>query len=151
MKLKFRHLLLSFSILSILFQSYYQVFVLVLLKDVFIWPTSFKIQPGESFIVTLRFRAPLKAQPELLPIFSGFITVSNYVDGKVNNIPYAGVVGDYKNAKILVRRSPLGFGTGLYTADGFMISNGQNMNFTISTGHLVVLTIAWTTRVIFIE
>ncbi|CAF4322437.1 unnamed protein product, partial [Rotaria magnacalcarata] len=25
------------------------------------------------------------------------------------------------------------------------------MNFTISTGHLVVLTIAWTTRVIFIE
>ncbi|CAF1482172.1 unnamed protein product [Rotaria magnacalcarata] len=119
--------------------------------DVFIWPTSFKIQPGESFIVTLRFRAPLKAQPELLPIFSGFITVSNYVDGKVNNIPYAGVVGDYKNAKILVRRSPLGFGTGLYTADGFMISNGQNMNFTISTGHLVVLTIAWTTRVIFIE
>ncbi|CAF3304435.1 unnamed protein product [Rotaria socialis] len=119
--------------------------------DVFIWPSSFKLQPGESFIVTLRFRAPLTARPELLPIFSGFITVSNYVDGKVSHVPYAGVVGDYKNAKILVRRSPLGVGTGLYTANGLMISNGQNMNFTTSTGHLVILTIAWTTRVIFIE
>lgn len=59
----------------------------VFLKEVFIWPAHFQLKPGESRTVNLRFEEPRKAQPALLPVFSGFISVSNNADNKVAQIP----------------------------------------------------------------
>ncbi|CAF1285674.1 unnamed protein product [Rotaria sordida] len=110
----------------------------------------FKLKPGQSCTITLRFRAPRKAQASLLPIFSGFIYVSNDVDEKVAHIPYAGVVGDYKNARILVRNSSTGLVTGLANGNGFYISNGEYLNLTKS-GVFPVLVMAWASRIVIVD
>ncbi|CAF0925932.1 unnamed protein product [Rotaria sordida] len=119
--------------------------------DVNISPTNFKLWPGQSRIITLTFQAPRKAQAALLPIFSGFICVSNNVNGKIAHIPYAGVVGDYKNARILVRNSSSGIVTGLLNATGNYISNGEYMNLTASGAFPIVLVTAWASRFICVD
>ncbi|CAF3354705.1 unnamed protein product, partial [Rotaria sp. Silwood2] len=102
-------------------------------------------------MIRLEFQAPRKAQPALLPLFSGFIYVSNNVDEKVANIPYAGVVGNYKNARILVRNSSSGVVTGLLNATGNYISNGEYMNLTASNGSSIILVTAWASRIVFVD
>ncbi|CAF4766945.1 unnamed protein product, partial [Rotaria sp. Silwood1] len=120
-------------------------------KDVFIWPTTFKLEPGQSHMVTIRFEPPRKADAALLPIFSGFIDVSNNVDNKVAHVPYAGMIGNYKNAPILVRNSPSGIVSGLLGANGGFISNGQHMNLTASGAFPIILVTAWASRVVFVD
>ncbi|CAF2812149.1 unnamed protein product [Rotaria sp. Silwood2] len=119
--------------------------------DVYIWPTNFKLEPGQSRMITVRFQAPRKAEAALLPIFSGFIYVSNNVDEKVAHIPYAGVVGNYKDASILVRNTPSGIVTGLLSATGDFVSNGQTMNVTASGAFPILLVTAWTSRIVFMD
>ncbi|CAF3625141.1 unnamed protein product [Rotaria sp. Silwood1] len=92
-------------------------------KNVFIWPTTFKLEPGQSHMVTIRFELPRNVDTALLPIFSGSIDVSNNVDNKVAHIPYAGMIGNYKNAPILIRNNPSGIVSGLLGANGGFISN----------------------------
>ncbi|CAF1184862.1 unnamed protein product [Rotaria sordida] len=77
------------------------------------------------------------------------IKISN-VDEKVAHIPYAGVVGDYKNARILVRNSSTGLVTGLANGNGFYISNGEYLNLTKS-GVFPVLVMAWASRIVIVD
>ncbi|CAF4117694.1 unnamed protein product [Rotaria sp. Silwood2] len=102
-------------------------------------------------MIRLEFQAPRKAQPALLPIFSGFIYISNDVDENVANIPYAGVVGDYKNARILVRNSSSDVVTGLLNSAGNYISSGENINLTASDASPIILVTSWASRLVFVD
>ncbi|CAF5040398.1 unnamed protein product, partial [Rotaria sp. Silwood1] len=102
-------------------------------------------------MVILQFQEPPQAQPDLLPIFSGFIYASNNVDDNIAQIPYFGVVGDYKNTPIWVRNTPSGVITGLLNAAGNYISSGEYVNMTSSNKLSVVLVTAWSSRIVFVE
>ncbi|CAF4966795.1 unnamed protein product [Rotaria sp. Silwood1] len=109
--------------------------------------------PGKSHVVILKFQEPPQAQAQanLLPIFSGFIYASNDVDNNIAQIPYFGVVGDFKNTPIWVRNSPLGIVPGLLNAAGNYISNGEYINMTSSHKSSAVLVTAWSSRIVFVE
>ncbi|CAF1268301.1 unnamed protein product [Rotaria sordida] len=68
---------------------------------------------------------------------------------KISNVD-AGVVGDYKNARILVRNSSTGLVTGLANGNGFYISNGEYLNLTKS-GVFPVLVMAWASRIVIVD
>jgi hypothetical protein len=53
------------------------------IKDVNIEPTEFQLQPGQSREITLQFQEPANANAALLPIYSGFIYVTNEENGEV--------------------------------------------------------------------
>ncbi len=48
-----------------------------------ITPTEFELQPEQSREITLQFTPPIGADPDLLPIYSGFIYVTNKMTGEV--------------------------------------------------------------------
>ncbi|CAF3474670.1 unnamed protein product, partial [Rotaria sp. Silwood2] len=106
---------------------------------VHIWPEYFQLDPGQSRTVTLKFHAPDGVNPNFLPIYSGFTDVANDVDEKVVHVPYAGVVGNYSDASILVRNNPQGFITGIVGDDGYYITDGQELNITAAGVFPIVL------------
>ncbi|CAF1057785.1 unnamed protein product [Rotaria sordida] len=116
-----------------------------------IQPTTIELDPGKSGMITLRFQAPCNANAALLPIFSGFINITNNVNDQVAHIPYAGVVGDYKNARILVRNSSSRIVTGILNSNNIYISNTQQENLNLSNGTRVILVTAWASRIVFVE
>ncbi|CAF4998618.1 unnamed protein product, partial [Rotaria sp. Silwood1] len=118
---------------------------------VHIWPEYFQLDPGQSRTVTLKFHASDGANPNFLPIYSGFIDVANDVDEKVVHVPYAGVVGNYSDARILVRNNPQGFITGIVGDDGYYITDGQELNITAAGVFLIILVTAWASRTILVE
>ncbi|CAF3277535.1 unnamed protein product [Rotaria sp. Silwood2] len=118
---------------------------------VHIWPEYFQLDPGQSRTVTLKFHAPDGVNPNFLPIYSGFIDVANDVDEKVVHVPYAGVVGNYSDARILVRNNPQGFITGIVGDDGYYITDGQELNITAAGVFPIVLVTAWASRTILVE
>ena len=115
----------------------------------------------------LHFRAPPQAKSELLPIYSGFIDVINECDGRVSHLSCkhllsflsptanvfadAGVVGDYHNARILVRNNPDGFISGLVGSEWNYISQGEVLNATAENLFPILLVTAWPSRIVFIE
>ncbi|CAF1540302.1 unnamed protein product, partial [Adineta steineri] len=50
-------------------------------------PSTIELQPGESGNITLQFEAPSNANPALLPIFSGFICVTNNISEQMARVP----------------------------------------------------------------
>ncbi|CAF3570870.1 unnamed protein product [Rotaria sp. Silwood1] len=119
--------------------------------DVHIWPKYFQLHPGQSHTVTLQFRPPHQANPNFLPIYSGFIDVTNDLDEKVAHIPYAGVVGNYSDARIFVRNNPQGFISGIVDNDGYYIKDGQELNVTAAGAFPIILVTAWASRIIIVE
>ncbi|CAF4884024.1 unnamed protein product, partial [Rotaria sp. Silwood1] len=119
--------------------------------DVHIWPKYFQLHPGQSHTVTLQFRPPHQANPNFLPIYSGFIDVTNDLDEKVAHIPYAGVVGNYSDARIFVRNNPQGFISGIVDNDGYYIKDGQELNVTAAGAFPIILVTAWASRMIIVE
>ena len=77
------------------------------------------VPPGQSAVVRVKFSPPGDADPHLFPIFSGFVTVT--VTGAAASsspkvsVPYAGMVGRWKQAPVWSRQSAqLGSPTGIY-------------------------------------
>ena len=60
----------------------YSCFFFFTPKTVTIEPAEFELNPGQSRQITLQFRAPIGANPALLPIYSGFIYATNSNTGE---------------------------------------------------------------------
>jgi hypothetical protein len=138
---------------------------------VIIEPTTFQLTPQQSQEITLRFAAPANADPDLLPIYSGFIYVTNQVNGEVVHmsckysfLPFhfllsthihrsidAGVVGDYANAQIIVRKSSSGYITRIVDVNGERISDEQLSTLNATEGITIIAVTAWSTRLFFAE
>ncbi|KAJ3094238.1 hypothetical protein HDU97_008326 [Phlyctochytrium planicorne] len=64
----------------------------------------FSLKAGESKSFNVHFQPPSNAVASQFPIYSGYIVVD--VDGdKVASVPYAGLVGRWRDAPVLVRKS----------------------------------------------
>ncbi|CAF4696004.1 unnamed protein product, partial [Rotaria sp. Silwood2] len=105
-----------------------------------------QLSPGQKSNVTLQFRAPPDADPVLLPIFSGFISVTNSVNKQVVQVPYAGMVGDYKNARIIVQNNPSGIATRILNSNNVSISNTQEETLIASESIRIRLVTTWASR-----
>ncbi|KAI8620781.1 hypothetical protein BC830DRAFT_1215136 [Chytriomyces sp. MP71] len=68
---------------------------------------SVTVAPGASADITISASSPTAAVPNSYPIYSGYIVVqaSNQPDHEIS-IPYAGMIGSYKNKPIWTRNSP---------------------------------------------
>jgi hypothetical protein len=79
--MNFHHNLPTSSVIDELQVVAFIVFCFI--KEVNIDPTEFELQPGQSQEVTLQFQVHSSADPLLLPIYSGFIYVTNEVNGEI--------------------------------------------------------------------
>jgi hypothetical protein len=71
--------------------------------------------PAQGFKnVTVTFTAP--KSDALLPIFSGYLVISNDIEEIPVHVPYAGVIGDWSEAPIFTRISPTLGSTGLFNS-----------------------------------
>ena len=86
------------------------------------------VPAGQAAVVQVKFSPPADAAPELFPIFSGYVTVTatGLTSGNPKiSVPYAGMVGRWKQAAVWSRNSPLGM-TGVYDPFSFEgISDGD--------------------------
>ncbi|CAF3778309.1 unnamed protein product [Adineta steineri] len=119
--------------------------------DVTINPIQFTLQPGYSREITLQFGEPTNADPNLLPVFSGFIYATNQVNGEVTHLFYAGMVGDYGNAGIFVRNTTSGVITGIQKSDDTYVSEGELPSLNATTGIKIQIVLAWSTRVVIVQ
>ncbi|KAJ3097575.1 hypothetical protein HDU97_004736 [Phlyctochytrium planicorne] len=132
----------------------------------------FSVDAGESKSFNVHFQPPANAVPSQYPIYSGYVVVSVNND-KVAAVPYAGLVGRWRDAPVLVRKSakydsffhsklatPLAqmgiavaknatFSTGVYGfKDGFANPLAPNLIFNTSdprTDPFIILPVAATT------
>ncbi|KAJ1549536.1 hypothetical protein HK405_013213 [Cladochytrium tenue] len=65
-----------------------------------------RIQAGESHTVTVSFTPPAGLDISKQPIYAGYITVADNRGSPVQTVPYAGVLGSWFDANIIVRQSP---------------------------------------------
>ena len=102
------------------------------------------VPAGKSAVVKVKFSPPADAKPTLFPIFSGYVTVTATGLAASNpkvSVPYAGMVGRWKQAAVWSRQSALG-ATGMYdpvtgegVSDGGSVSavDGSILLFAVST------------------
>ncbi|KAJ3107298.1 hypothetical protein HDU97_004437 [Phlyctochytrium planicorne] len=136
----------------------------------------FTLKAGESKSFNVHAQPPSTAVAGLFPVYSGYIVVD--VDGdKVASVPYAGVVGKWRDSPVFVRKSEkldtllkttvapaytATFGapvaanasitTGVFSIDNFGIPIPSNQVYNLSSNPLVVLSVpATTNRVIRVE
>ncbi|CAF1174551.1 unnamed protein product [Adineta ricciae] len=119
--------------------------------NVTIVPSTFVLQPEQSLNITLRFTPPTGLNTTLLPFYSGFIYVSNQNNGDVVHLPYAGVVGDYSSARIIVRTASNTAVTGVASQSGVYISDTQQATLNATLGIRLTLVAAWSTRLFIAE
>jgi hypothetical protein len=63
----------------------------------------------------------------------------------------AGVVGDYGNARIIVRNTSSGVIAGIQDANGNYASDKQLITLNATEGLTIQLVIAWSTRILFVD
>lgn len=117
----------------------------------------------------MKFQAPCNANRALLPIYSGFIYATNIDTGEkvhlsckslfsiifyeyrsVTSID-AGMVGNYGEARMLVRNAFSGIVTGLQYPNGQYLSYDQLPTIEATQGANVIIVLAWATRLLFAE
>lgn len=93
------------------------------------------VPPGQSAVVRVKFSPPKNALPKLFPIYSGFVTISTTGSASSSpkvTVPYAGMVGHWKQAAVWSRQSEmLGAPTGIYDGiTGEPVSNNGSVSAT---------------------
>ena len=63
----------------------------------------------------------------------------------------AGVVGDYSAAQIIVQNTSSGIITGIQNANAIYATNAQLLNFNATQGLKIVMVLAWSTRILYVE
>ncbi|KAI9329958.1 peptidase S8/S53 domain-containing protein [Obelidium mucronatum] len=102
-----------------------------------------RIPAGKSATVTFKITPP-KSAAGLYPLYGGYMRIVNDYDEHVINVPYAGVVGSWKDRAIWSRKSPsAGISTGLFDLKDEPISANAVVNGT--DGGLNVYSIPTTT------
>lgn len=61
------------------------------------------------------------------------------------------MVGDYSNARILVRNSPVDLGTGITDENTDFITDEKRSTLNATSGLNIFLVLAWPTRLAFVE
>ncbi|KAJ3111038.1 hypothetical protein HDU96_006041 [Phlyctochytrium bullatum] len=138
---------------------------------------NFVLEPGKSRDFTVKVQPPANAIAGLYPIYSGYVVID--VDGdRVASVPYAGMVGAWRDAPVWVRKSAkfnamladpalapglaaqeltpvenATLSTGVYTVtDGFASTIAEGSTHNLNTNPLLVLPVpATTTRFSRIE
>jgi Subtilase family/Fn3-like domain len=98
-------------------------------------PSRFTLKAGKSRVVKVKFIPPKKAP--LLSFYSGFVQVVNEAD-EILTVPYAGVIGNYKSAPVLSRKSAMfdtwtaetlgvSLPTGFYGTESNKIGKGETL------------------------
>ncbi|KAJ3107282.1 hypothetical protein HDU97_004421 [Phlyctochytrium planicorne] len=64
----------------------------------------FTLKAGESKSFNIHFQPPVNATAGLFPIYSGYVVVNGDGD-KVASVPYAGMVGRWRDAPVLIKTS----------------------------------------------
>ena len=94
------------------------------------------VPAGQSAVVQVMFAAPADASPELFPIYSGYVTVSATGSAAANptvRVPYAGMVGRWKQAAVWSRQSEFG-AAGFYDRSTYeVLSEGAAVSATNGT------------------
>ena len=94
------------------------------------------VPAGQSAVVQVMFSAPADASPELFPIYSGYVTVSATGSAAANptvRVPYAGMVGRWKQAAVWSRHSEFG-AAGFYDRSTYeVLSEGAAVSATNGT------------------
>ncbi|UJR22388.1 hypothetical protein I4U23_025449 [Adineta vaga] len=119
--------------------------------NVTIDPTSFELQSEQSREITLRFTPPSTVNSALLPIYSGFIYVTNQVNGDVVHLPYIGVIGNYGNASIIVRTTSTDIKTGVLDNTTAYITDEVQSTLNAREGIKFVIVTAWSSRRMIVE
>ncbi len=104
------------------------------------------VPAGQSVVVKVKFSPPADAAPELFPIFSGYVTITTTGPASSNpkiSVPYAGMVGRWKEAVVWSRNSPLG-ATGLYDPSFKRISDGGSVS--AANGAILLLAASTSSR-----
>ncbi|KAI9354505.1 peptidase S8/S53 domain-containing protein [Zopfochytrium polystomum] len=109
------------------------------------------VAAGASTQINVKVTQP-SADPTVFPVFSGYIKITNNVDDVAINVPYAGMVGNWKQAPIFSvnATSSFGYPSGIYTLDGNSIESGSTINLSTS-GVIVAPIYATTTRLSYVE
>ncbi|KAJ3333375.1 hypothetical protein HDU76_008819 [Blyttiomyces sp. JEL0837] len=120
-----------------------------------------KVDPGTSTTITVNFQPPITADPSLFPVYSGYIKVTNNQDKLVTTVPYAGMVGSWKNAPIFARNSSsyesvIGMSTTGAYVNGSLLEKGYIYNVTDLQNNntepiMLVPIVSLTTRLLAIE
>ncbi|KAI9326727.1 hypothetical protein BDR26DRAFT_118232 [Obelidium mucronatum] len=87
------------------------------------------VERGASVVVSFSITPPKNADPKLYPVYGGFISISNDLDDHRISVPYAGVVGVWKDRKIWSRTSPSVIGK-------WLIPTVQNYNPSIKVNNV---------------
>ena len=108
------------------------------------------VPPGQSADVQVYFSPPGDAIPHLFPIFSGFITVTTTGSASSSpkvSVPYAGMVGRWKQAAVWSRKSAqLKIPTGIYDSKtGMLISDYGSVSAT--NGAILAIVASTTSRI----
>ncbi|KAI9363437.1 peptidase S8/S53 domain-containing protein [Zopfochytrium polystomum] len=108
------------------------------------------VAAGASTQINVKVTQP-SADPKLFPIFSGYIKITNNIDDSTINVPYAGMVGNWKEAPIFSVNAVKSFGyrSGFYRLDNSPFSGGV-VNLT-NEGVGISPIYATTTRLTYIE
>ncbi|KAI9337125.1 peptidase S8/S53 domain-containing protein [Zopfochytrium polystomum] len=64
------------------------------------------IKAHSNRTINAHFTPPANADPSLLPIYNGYISVTNPRSSAVVTVPYAGVAGDWTTRAVFAQRSP---------------------------------------------
>ncbi|KAJ1553296.1 hypothetical protein HK405_008339 [Cladochytrium tenue] len=84
------------------------------------------IPANGTVTVSVKFEPPTSADPTLFPIYSGYINITNSKEDLTVTVPYAGMVGSWKEAPLLSVNSPY-----IYrNASGFYDSSMNYLNTT---------------------
>ena len=119
--------------------------------------TTYKVtlKAGKTVSVNVKFQQPFTPNQSLCPIYSGYISVKDN-DNKVNTVPYAGMIGDWGNVQVLMRKSPTykaKFGvdsTNVFNSQTKKpITSGETLNAT--TGILVLYPLSTDTRYLEVD
>ncbi|KAI9345283.1 peptidase S8/S53 domain-containing protein [Obelidium mucronatum] len=101
-----------------------------------------RIPAGKSVTVTFKITPP-KVTADLYPVYGGYVKIVNDYDEHVINVPYAGVVGSWKDRAVWSRNSPsVGIATGAFDLAFNPIS--ENLSVNATAGGLFILSIPTT-------
>ncbi|KAA1101207.1 hypothetical protein PGT21_011064 [Puccinia graminis f. sp. tritici] len=94
---------------------------------VHIRPKKFRLKPGSSQVVKVKFSPPQKVNPRWLAVYSGYIAMSANLECESHNLPYYGVAGSLKEQSI-IDRGPDENGTVIYPYLSFTRSTRKSAN-----------------------
>ncbi|CAF1236697.1 unnamed protein product [Adineta ricciae] len=118
--------------------------------DVDIEPIQFELQGGQSREIT-SISGPKTSRFCSTSCLFGFYFCHKSDEWRNRSLSYAGVVGDYGNARIIVRNSSSVIITGIKNKNGNYITNAQISTVNRASRAKIIVVLAWSTRLLYVN